>query len=65
MSNNKSDVSEEDYREGMTQVQAFSTPVIRPEQENPPRLRKGRRARVIKAKSPESAGETGAAEART
>ena len=56
MSDNKPDAPEETYREGMTPVQAFSTPLIRPDQENPPRLRQGRPPRAIPAKPPESAG---------
>jgi hypothetical protein len=61
MSENKPHPSEETLQVGVTPVQAFSTPVIQPNQENPSRLRQGRSPRVIKAKPPESAGEAGAA----
>jgi hypothetical protein len=54
MSENKPHPSEETLQVGVTPVQAFSTPVIRPDQENPPRLRQGRPRRVIPAKPPES-----------
>jgi hypothetical protein len=65
MSKSKPDLSEETLQVGVTPVQAFSTPVIRPDQENPPQLRQGRPGRVIPAKPPQSVEIGGDAQAVT
>jgi hypothetical protein len=65
MSNNKPDASEETSQEGVTPVQAFSTPVIPADPKNEVRLRQGRPPRVVPAKPAEPPGVTGAVQAGT
>jgi hypothetical protein len=65
MSKNKPDASEETFQEGATPVQAFSTPVVPADPEKEIRLRQGRPPRAVSAKSPESVGVVGAAQAGT
>ena len=57
MSENKTDASEENFREGTTPVQAFTTPVVSPTES---RVRLGRPQRVVAAKPPEPAGAASA-----
>ena len=63
MNENKPDAPDETFQEGVTPVQAFSTPVLPADPGTETRLRQGRPPRVATGKLCESAGTDGSAQA--